>query len=410
MVANPTLGVYVGFSRTLNTGAWSLGTSTLGTGTVLGDTYVTVYTDVAADVRKLSTTRGKNREMDAYQAGRCVIQLDNRARDYDPLNLSGPYVTGGVTDVKPGRLIYVTATDPTTGIVHRLFTGRIRNWRLDYTGGFDGVATIEASDTLTDLANTDVVMATTAVSIGAAAVEVLLEAGVTQFAYDDGVFTAQAMTWTTKALTALRTLELSEQAALYVETDGDVHFSSTAALVTEARSRVSQATFGSGNLLHESNAIDYDSDQVINIVSLTRLDGVEQSSSDQSSMDAYGHRSYTQTGLANASDTDVAAVADYIIGKFAEPLARIGGIEFAPRKHADLMTQALSRRIRDRVTVTFSPVGGGTISQELFITGIAHDITAQSGMRTSFSFESAEWSFGWILGTDALGAAQLALL
>lgn len=412
-VAIPTIGVYIGFSFTLNTGAWVLGTSLLGTGTILGPTYVTVYTNVAASVsetRQLSVTRGKSRELDQYQAGRAVVALNNRDRDYDPLNLAGPYVTGGTTDVKPGRLIYITATDPTTGLVHRLFTGRIQNWRLGYTGKFDSIATVEASDAFTDLANTDVAFTSAADNMGAVASDVLVEAGVTQFAYDEGIFTAQAMTWNTRALAALRTLEQSEQAALYVETDGDVYFKSSASLITESRSKVPQATFGAGNLTYESIDIDYDAELILNNVTLTRTGGVAQTSTVQTSVDAYGKRSFSETGLANATDGDALAIATHLTSKYGEPAVRIRGITFHPQKHADLMTQALTRRIRDRVTVTFAPVGGGSeISQELFITGISHEITPQAGMVTSYQFESTAWSFGWVLGTDALGSATLGL-
>lgn len=404
-VAGPTLGVYVGFGFAANTGAFTLGTSDLGTGTVLGPAYVTTYTDVGADVRRLRVARGKSRSNDAYQPGKCTVVLDNRSRDYDPLNLSGPYVTGGATDVKPGRLIYITATDPTTGLVLRLFTGRIRNWQLDYTGAFDSVATVEATDALTELAGVDVAFSSTADDMGAVASEVLVEAGVTQFAYDEGVFQAQSVAWATKALNALRTLEVSEQGALWVDANGDVIFSSGHSLVAEARSRNSQATFGSGDLTYESIEIDYDSDSILNDVQLTRTGGVEQVASDADSIAAYGQRSYSKSDLANANDGDVLGIANFLTVKWGEPLVRIKGIGMHPRKTAALMTQALTRRLRDRITVTFSPVGGGSaISQELFITGIEHEISPGVDMRTKFIFESTQWSHGWLLGTDALGS------
>lgn len=409
-VAGPTLGIFVGFGFEPNTGAWHLGTSTLGTGTVLGPEYITTYSDVAADCRRLHTARGKSRANGDYQPGKLTVVLNNRARDYDPLNLSGPYVTGGVTDVKPGRLIYVTATDPTTGLVHRLFTGRIRSWVLDYVGSFDGVAVIEATDLMTELAGIDIEFASTADDMGAVAAQILVEAGVTQFQYDEGVFQAQAMSWNTKALSALRTLEVSEQGALFVEGNGDVVFASGHQLVRDARSRVSQATFGAGNLGHEHNDIDYDSDLILNDIQLTRQGGVEQLAQDADSIAAYGQRTYSKTGLANASDADVGAIADFLTSKWGEPLVRIRGIDFHPRKHADLMTQALTRRLRDRITVGFTPPGSGTISQELFITGIEHEIRPGVDMQTKFQLESSEWSHGWLLGQGALGTTtQLGL-
>lgn len=410
MTAIPTIGCYIGFDFVLNTGAWELGTDDLGTGTVLGQEYVTSYTNVGADVRSLVVQRGRSRELEYYPAGRCTLVLDNRSRDYDPLNLSGPYVTGGVTDVKPGRLIYVTATDPTTGVVYRLFTGRISNWKLDYVGGFDAIASPQASDPLADLARVDVAFTSSADDMGAVANEIFTQAGVTQFVYDEGVFQAQAMTWDTNALAALRILEVSEQGALFADENGDVNFASAHNYVYETRSRVSQATFGSGSLTFESIEIDYDADDVVNTVTLTRQGSTEQSDSDATSISTYGAREYSKTGLANASDGDVLAIASHIVNRFADPTVRIRGIMFHPQKHADLMSQALSRRLRDRITVTFSPAGGGSaISQECFITGIKHDIKPQTGMVTTFQLEDAEWSDGWILGdsSDALGTGAV---
>jgi hypothetical protein len=314
--------------------------------------------------------------------------------------------------VKPGRLIYVTATDPTTSVVYRLFTGRITNWKLDYIGGFDAIASPQASDPLADLARVAIDFTSTADDTGAVASEIFTQAGVTQFAYDEGVFQAQAMTWDTNALAALRVLEVSEQGALYADENGDVFFVSAHNYVYETRSRVSQATYGSGTLTYESIEIEYDADEVVNTVTLTRQGSTEQTDSDADSVAIYGTREYSKTGLANANDGDVLAIAGHIVNRFAEPTVRIKNIVFHPQKHADLMSQALSRKLRDRITVTFSPAGGGSaISQDCFIVGIKHDIKPQTGMVTTFILEDAEWSDGWILGdsSDALGSAVLAI-
>lgn len=410
-VAVPVIGCWIGFDLTANAGSWVLGTGVLGTTAILGPAYTTAYTDVGADVRSLTINRGKARERDAYQAGRLTVTLDNRTRDYDPANLSGPYVTGGVTDVKPGRLIYITATDPTTGIVERLFTGRIRNWKPGYTGTFDSEVVVEATDILTELATAELGgLVSTAAKMGNVASQIFVAAGVTNFAYDEGIFDAQSMTWNVKALAALRILELSEQGELFVETNGDVRFASQTSLVTETRSRVSQATFGAGSLKHEKNDLDYDSDRILNDVDLTRVGGVLQSATDADSIAFYGKKSLAATGLANLSDVDTLAIANQVLARYSEPELRFRSISFHPRKDGALMTQALTRRLRDRVTVTFSPVGGGSaISQDLFITNISHRIQPGQDMETSFGFSSTSFSHGWVLGIDALGAATLGL-
>ena len=81
----------------------------------------------------------------------------------------------------------------------------------------------------------------------------------------------------------------------------------------------------------------------------------------------------------------------------------------APQVNANLMTQALSRSLRDRVTVTFSPPGGGSaISQDGYIAGIHHRITPDGQMETAFDLESTEgYDSAFVLGSAKLGTAKL---
>lgn len=72
-----------------------------------------VWTDVTAYVRDVSTTRGRNQELENYQAGRCSITLSNADRRFDPTHLTGPYVdAGGVTQVLPMKRVRVVSTSP----------------------------------------------------------------------------------------------------------------------------------------------------------------------------------------------------------------------------------------------------------------------------------------------------------
>ena len=406
-VAAPTIGLYIGFSRTANTGAWTLGTSDLGTGTILGEAFVDVYTDVGADLRSWNLNRGKSRQLDQYQTGTIRGVLDNRAADYSPLNLSGSYVTGGVTDVKPGRKCYLTATDPTTGLTHTLFRGRIRDWDIDYTGVFDSTATVTAQDAMVELANTRISLDAVGTDTGAQADEVLTAAGITQFVASAGQSLTQAMTYSGTALDALRTLEKTEQGALYVEANGDVYFSSRADLIANIQSRVSQVTFGAGDLDYSDINIGYESDLIYNSVSVTRTGGTVQTYTNTDSVAAYGTRAMNLTNMANVSDADALTLATYLAGKFGEPYVRVKSITIKPMRSAALMTEALTRQIRDRVTVNFSPVGGESISQEVFITGIKHEFTPDRGMTTTYTFDPTDWAYGWLLGTDALGSITL---
>lgn len=401
----PTLSVEIAFSAGANPAAWTLDVSPFPV--TLGDALVDVYTDVSADVRGLNISRGKSRELDQFQAGRCVVNLDNRTRDYDPLNLSGPYVSGGATQIKPGRRIRVSATHPITAVEYDLYHGTVRDWQLDYTGKFDAVTTPMATDLMTELANTKVSVTTSAAASGTAVGEVLANAAINAYDADTGSSTLQAMTFTGTALEALRVIEQTEQGFLFVERDGVIRFIERLALLTETRHSTSQATFGSGNLTYEKIQIAYESDVIKNHAVVTRTGGSAQDYSDETSITDYGERLITLSNMASSSDTEALALANFLVEKWKDPAVRVRQITFHPRKHSDLMTQALARRLLDRVTVEFAPVGGGTaISQELWIIGIQHDFKP-ADMSTTFTFAPTDYLHGWMLDVSHLDSETI---
>ena len=352
-VALPTLRCEVAFGTGANPNAWTLDNTPFPV--TLGPEFVDTYTNVSADVRAMKIYMGKSRELDQYQVGRTSVVLDNRARDFDPLNLSGPYVSGGETQVKPGRRLRCFLTHPTTLVEYQMYQGVVRNWGLDYTGKFDAVSHAYASDAMTELANTKVDLTTSAGASGTAMAEILAAAGIANREVDAGNSTLQAMTFAADALSAARVIEQSEQGTLYVEKDGTLTFLERHALLNETRHNTSQATFGAGNLSIHEIEIGYESDIVKNKATVTRGGGAAQEFSDDESIAEYGEKAMTLTGMASASDADALALATYLVAKNAEPAVRVKSITIMPQFHADLMTQALARRLLDRVTVQFAP-------------------------------------------------------
>ena len=405
--ALPTFSVGIKFSGGADNAGWSLGYGALGSVQLGEADDPNLYIDVASDVRAITINRGRSRELEQYQAGTASVVLDDRAREYDPLNLSGTYVSGGVTQVKPGRRIRIKATHPTTLTQYSIFTGTIRDWQLGYNRT-DATTIARCSDAMTDLANVDITTTTTAGLSGVAAGEVLGVAGIGLLSVDAGIATLQATTFTNvSALSAMQTLEASEQGSVYADETNVVQFADRHAILKETRSNTSQATFGTGNLPYVDIALDYSSDLIKNNVTVTRTGGVAQTSTDATSVTAYGKKSYDLSEMALSTDVQALATAGYIVSVYKEPAVRVSSITIASQYHADTMTQALSRQIRDRVTVQFAPPGGGTISQELFIEGIEHSVSPQGQMSTRFTFSSASLVQGWALGTGALDTTTI---
>ena len=128
-----------------------LNVSKLGTGT-LGDG--SLFYDISADVRSVSTKRGRSRSLDRFSTGTATIVLDNRTRQYDPTNLSGPYASAtlGTSGVVPTRPVIIKATWDSTQ--YTLFRGFIDSWDYAYDQSVkDATVTITVSDAFRQFSN-----------------------------------------------------------------------------------------------------------------------------------------------------------------------------------------------------------------------------------------------------------------
>lgn len=128
-----------------------LNVSKLGTGT-LGDG--ALFYDISNDVRSVTTRRGRSRSLDRFSTGIATIVLDNRTRQYDPTNLSGPYASPslGTSGVVPTRPVIIKATWDSTQ--YTLFRGFIDSWDYDYDQSIkDATVTITVSDAFKQFGN-----------------------------------------------------------------------------------------------------------------------------------------------------------------------------------------------------------------------------------------------------------------
>lgn len=104
------------------------------------------WTEVTDDVRmtsgyEVSTTRGRNSELEFDTSGSARFALSNRTRKYDPLNSSGTYY-GQLT---PGRQVKITAT--VNGTTYDVYRGFALGFAQRFaTGGVDAWCEVECTD------------------------------------------------------------------------------------------------------------------------------------------------------------------------------------------------------------------------------------------------------------------------
>jgi hypothetical protein len=374
-------------------GAWDSGiwdTSTWGPDVV--------WTDVSGYARQASTNRSFGRDVMTWESGSARVVLDNRDGRFSPANLSGPYVTSGVTQVRPWRPLRIRATYGST--TYDVYNGYALAWEESYqvqrTGKGDSITTVPCTDELARLAGFDG-LEQPAVggeeSAGRRIHRVLDNAGHTGTrSVDEGRNSMQATTLAQNAVTELKLTTDSEGGALFVDGDGTVTFENQFALIENSRSNSIQATFGDGGgseLPYAEIEVHYDGDLVKNIASFARVGGTAQTSSDNTSRALYGDRRESRTDLVCESDAQALGLAQWWVARYKDPELRVTKITIKPRRDpANLFPQALGRRVRDLIRVVRRPAGGHTITRDCFIAGISHTITPED-WTTEFELWSA---------------------
>jgi hypothetical protein len=201
----------------------------------------------------------------------------------------------------------------------------------------------------------------------------------------------------------------TELGEVYFDVDGRLTFRNRYALSTDARSNTPQAVFGDANDGVELGFTDVelvaDLNQTRNVIRAGRVGGTQQVVEDASSIAEYRRRSWQRTDLLHQTDAEVADYARYVLSLLKNNELRIATLKVNPLADPDrLFPHVLGRKLGDRVTVKFTPPGGGTrISRDVFIRGIDHAIGLAT-WETTFAFQDATNKFQFfVLNHATLG-------
>jgi hypothetical protein len=122
-----------------------------------------VWQDITADVRHFAIDRGRTDELEEFRAGTGVVMLDNRQRQFDPLNEDSPYYPDLVpmrrvrvrTSISTGARAFtvrrssVSSTDVIRGgmTTLALFTGYVETWPVVWDrSGRDSTVSVVLAD------------------------------------------------------------------------------------------------------------------------------------------------------------------------------------------------------------------------------------------------------------------------
>ena len=357
-------------------------TTPLDTG-VLADSAVSIL-DLTSYVQSISTSRGRSRVLDTFEGGVATVSCIDTTGVLDPDN--GTYAG----QILPMIQIVISATHG--GSERTLFSGYIEAWNYTYQQDIDAsYVTINAVDgeRILNLANvTAVTGQASGQDTGTRIDKILNTVGwpASERSIDTGDTTCQADPGTLRtSLQAIRNCATTEIGGFFMDTDGKTKFVSRENTIKALATTPTQFNDTGSQIPYVS--IDFNTDDTVlaNKISITRTGGSAQTAEDATSISTYFERNLVRTGLLMETD---AVASDYAYAVLAT------------RKDADLRIKGMTIDSTADVTATvnaapdtdfFQPIqvtrtkpGGGTVTRNLTVQGISHNITTTQ-FRTTFN-------------------------
>lgn len=326
--------------------------------------------DVSEYVRSVNITRGKSRELDRYDAGQATVDFNNSTRAFDPTYTASPFFG----QIVPKRRLRITLDN----VVQ--FDGLVDDWNLAFSQSGFSIATCQAFDGLSVIANQELAGYAPAAQITGARVGGVLDAIAWPTAKRNlnsgySLLAAETVTDGTNALDYLNTVAASEPGDVFVNKDGSVVFRDR--LTSATSTSVVLSDLGDG-IPYQGVRVVYGSELLYNFVTVTNAT-TETTASDALSIALYGERDLTyNTLLANASD--LTQIANWLLIKYAEPELRFEAVS-ADLNAVDASQRAdlLGLELADAIRVKLTPGNvGPTINQFGKIVSLNYSFTPES--------------------------------
>lgn len=326
------------------------------------------FEDVTSRVRAITIARGKNRDLDRFNAGELTVEFNNTDRAFDPLYSSSPFAG----NIVPRRDVRVLA-DGTAQYV-----GKVTDWNLAYNENGQSIAALNAADALTFLAQQVLTPGTATVQTSGARVNAVLNMPSVDWPLEDrdidtGASTLGADIFDGNVLTYLQKVEQSEGGLFFVDKQGRVAFRDRLATPTTDNVTVF-ADDGSG-IPFAPAQVEYGTEQLYNQVTVT---------SPAATATANGALSQTRYGILERNidtlleDADqVQDYAEFLVGRYDEPEYRFAQLainldNLTPAQKAELFALDMGSVIQ----VKFTPNGlSPAIERYGLVISIGHDIT-----------------------------------
>lgn len=402
----PTYQVLVGFQTTTNFGQpFQLDDAVYGllnTGTLGG----LAYADLTSLVMSINIRRGRNRQLDQFNAGTAQVVFNNNTRILDPLNTASiyyPYVLP-----RSPIIIYANGTP--------IYTGFVEDWNLDYQNANQGRMVARCVDTFGTLANQQLNAFTPSAQTSGLRVDAVLDRpevayqGARSIGTGSSTLGAYAVSQDTNVLNYLQQVNTSEQGYLYSAADGTLTFKGRSSVLNPV-SGASFTTNGTG-IPYMSLVNQYGSELLYNYIVTQSPAGAAQTSSNANSIALYQSQNYNLLALLNSTTAEVSSLGAYLLGKYQNPVVRFTGVsvELAALTSAQ-WSILLAIDMTSVVTVQkdYSTGSPASESQTLITSGIEHRIVPGSH-NINYTFESTDGNQYLTLNDSIFGILDANLL
>jgi hypothetical protein len=372
-MAAPTLRVRFGFTPNTFTLDDAI-RGRLSSGNVLGG--ATTFTDVTSFVQSVSISRGRARDLNAFTAGSCTIELDNSTDGrFNPANASGPYFPG----IEPLIEVVVDCQVGGSGSYINLYKGFVTDWLTQYPNKTTSKVQVSCSDAFVKLANIEVnSLAVGSTDSGSMVSSILSNS---QVAYsgttsiESGNSTMQAINKSTNVLSLIQEIEKSENGSFFTGSDGTLNFKKRHSSFPSATTTVFSDDGSDIPYLEVDQPVD--DDLIFNVINLKREGGSLQSAEDVASQGKYLKRYLERNNLLNSTDADVALAATFLLTKFKDAKPRFSQMVLNVDTLSNAnQTTVLGLELANAIKIEITPPGEGSqISRQSVIDGISFGIT-----------------------------------
>jgi hypothetical protein len=385
MPGTPTLGVSIDFANGPAFGnPLILGdiSTPLGVG-ILADTAADVV-DVSDIAIQVSIRRGRNRILNKFEAGTAVVGLADNNGDFSPANTSSPYY-GKLLPLRKIR-IYADYDDGGGTDRYYLYSGYITSYNSTYGLGVDETSTITLQCVdgfrLLNGIGISTVAGAGSPQLSGDRLNTLLDVvswPASQRDINSGDSTLQADPGTPDRdlLSAIQLVESSEFGGFFLDAEGNATFYSRDTISKKADETPTVFADDGTGITYQQIEFANDDTLLVNDVTVTRLNGTSQNTFDQTSIDTYFLHSGKRDGILVQTDAEALNQAQTLLVARKDTTDRIDSMTLnlldssAPTK----IVAGLRLEIFDLVNVTKTVPGGSTITKELFVQGVQHDIT-----------------------------------